>query len=44
MYVFSGTNRRTARLLVEGNETMTLGAPIRLPISSGATVVLQVEN
>ena len=44
MYVYAGTDRRNASLLVQSNGTLPFGAPIRVPISSGAIVVLQVAN
>ena len=44
MYVFAGTDRRNASLIVEQNASLSLGAPVRVPITSGAIVVLQVAN
>jgi len=41
MFVYAGTDRRNASLIVEVNGTVPLGAPVRVPISSGAIVVLQ---
>jgi len=40
MFVFAGTDRRNATLVIESNGTAPLGAPLRVPISSGAIVVL----
>jgi hypothetical protein len=40
MVVFSGDNRRNASMVVEGNLSVPVGAPVRIPISSGAMVVL----
>ena len=36
-----GTERRNATSIVEGNASVPIGAPIRVPVSSGAIVVLQ---
>jgi hypothetical protein len=44
MFVFAGTDRRNATLIVEQNGTVPFGAPVRVPISSGAIVVLQAGN
>lgn len=40
MYVFSGNDRRNASLIIESNGTVVSGAPIRVPISEGAIVVI----
>jgi hypothetical protein len=44
MWVFAGTDRRNASLVIEANSSVTLGAPARVPIGSGAIVVIQVKN
>ena len=44
MYVYSGNNRRNASVVIDGNSTMAIGAPIRIPISSGAIIILQSNN
>ena len=44
MYVYSGTDRRNTTLIVEGNSNVPVGAPIRIPITDGAVVVLQVQG
>lgn len=44
MFVFAGTDRRNASLIVETNTSVPIGAAARVPISSGAIVVLQVAN
>jgi hypothetical protein len=44
MYVYAGNDRRNATLIVELNGTVPIGAPARVPISSGAIVVLQVNS
>jgi len=40
MFVFAGTDRRNATLVIESNSSAPIGAPVRVPISSGAIVVL----
>jgi hypothetical protein len=40
MVVFAGDNRRNASMVVEANSSVPVGAPVRIPISSGAIVVL----
>lgn len=40
MYVYAGNDRRNATLIVETNGSVPIGAPARVPISSGAIVVL----
>jgi hypothetical protein len=40
MVVFAGDNRRNATMVVEANSSVSVGAPVRMPISSGAIVVL----
>ncbi len=40
MFVFAGTDRRNASLVVETNTSVPIGAAARVPISSGAIVVL----
>ena len=40
MFVFAGTDRRNATLVIESNTSAPIGAPVRVPISSGAIVVL----
>jgi hypothetical protein len=44
MYVYSGTDRRNATLIVEGNANVPVGAPIRVPITDGAIIVLKVNG
>ena len=44
MFVFAGNDRRNATLIVEQNGTVPFGAAVRVPISSGAIVVLQARN
>lgn len=44
MFVFAGTDRKNATLVVEANGSVPLGAPARVPISSGAIVVLQITS
>ena len=44
MYIYAGNNRTNATLVVETNSTVAVGAPVRIPISSGAIVVLQVSS
>lgn len=44
MYVYAGPNRRNASIAIEGNSTLAIGAPIRIPISSGAIIILQSNN
>ena len=44
MYVYAGTGRRNATQIVEVNGSLPIGAPVRVPISSGAIVVLQVAS
>lgn len=44
MFVYAGTDRRNVTLIIEGNSSAPIGAPIRVPISSGAIVLLQVAN
>ena len=44
MFVFAGTDRRNATLVIERNSSAPIGAPVRVPISSGAIVVLQVAT
>ena len=39
MTVFAGTNRQNTTTVIENNQTMVVGAPVRVPISSGAVVV-----
>ncbi len=40
MYVYSGNNRANASMIIEANGTVVAGAPIRVPISEGAIVVI----
>lgn len=40
MKVFSGTDRRNATAAIQGNATAVLGAPIRVPTSSGGAIVV----
>jgi hypothetical protein len=40
MNVWEGSSRRNASLVVEGNSTLQVGAPIRVPISSGSIITL----
>lgn len=45
MYVYAGTDRRNVTTVVDSNQTLTLGAPVRIPVSyGGAIVVLQVDR
>lgn len=44
MYVYAGNDRRNATLIVETNSSVPIGAPARVPISSGAIVVLQINS
>jgi hypothetical protein len=44
MWVFAGTDRRNASLVIENNSSLPLGAPVRVPISSGAIVVIQASS
>lgn len=44
MYVYQGNDRRNATLIVESNSSVPIGAPVRVPISSGAIVVLQINS
>jgi hypothetical protein len=44
MFVYQGNDRRNATLIVESNSSVPIGAPVRVPISSGAIVVLQINN
>jgi hypothetical protein len=44
MYVYAGNDRRNATLIVETNGSVPIGAPARVPISSGAIVVLQINS
>lgn len=43
MYVYEGTDRRNATTLVQSDQSHPVGAPIRVPISSGAIIVLQIS-
>ena len=40
MYVFGGTDRRNASIIVEANATVPIGAPVRVSVTTGAIVVL----
>ena len=40
MYVYNGNYRRNATLVIENNSSVPIGAPVRVPISNGAIVVL----
>lgn len=40
MVVFAGDNRRNATMVVEANSSVPVGAPVKMPISSGAMVVI----
>ena len=44
MWVFAGNDRRNASLVIEYNASVSLGAPVRVPVSSGAIVVVQVNT
>ena len=44
MWVFAGTDRRNASLVVENNGSVPIGAPVRVPIGSGAIVVIQATS
>ena len=44
MYVYQGNERRNYTKLIESNSNAPTGAPIRVPISEGAIVVLQTAN
>ena len=44
MNVFQGSSRRNSSLVVESNGVMRPGAPVRIPVSEGAIVTLQVNS
>ena len=44
MWIFSGTDRRNASMVIAANSSVPIGAPARVPISSGAIVVIQVNS
>lgn len=45
MYVYAGTDRRNVTTVVQANDTVTIGAPVRVPVAfGGAIVVLQVDR
>ena len=44
MYVYSGTDRRNATKIVEGNANVPVGAPVRVPITDGAIIILKVNG
>ena len=44
MWVFAGTDRRNASLVIESNGSVPIGAPVRVPIGSGAIVVIQATS
>ena len=44
MFVYQGNDRRNATMIVESNASVPIGAPVRVPISSGAIVVLQINS
>lgn len=44
MNVFSGTNRNNASLVIEQNQTVPVGTPIRIPYTSDAIITLRVDK
>ena len=40
MYVYAGTDRRNVTTVVDSNQTLTLGAPVRIPVSYGGAIVV----
>lgn len=44
MWIFAGTDRRNASMVIAANSSVPIGAPARVPISSGAIVVIQVNS
>ena len=43
MKVFNGNERDNTTLLVENNDTVSIGAPVRVKVSTGAIITLQVQ-
>lgn len=43
MYVYEGTDRKNTSIAIQSDMPMNLGAPIKMPISNGAVIVLQIS-
>lgn len=44
MYVYSGTDRRNATKVIEDNSAVPFGAPLRIPVSDKAIIVMQTTG
>jgi uncharacterized protein YfaQ (DUF2300 family) len=41
VYIYSGTNRTNLTTLIENNKTLSIGAPIGVPVDDGVVIIVQ---